>query len=406
MVEKLKTFWNKTKEALKKVSKKVYILTASILILVIVGVVVLVSTSNTYTVLFTGLSASETSSIVSFLAGQGVTDYKMENNDTILVPKNQEASLKAQLLMEGYPQTGFAYSYDTYYNNIGSLSTESERRTAWLHDLQDKMSAVVRCFENVKNATVDISLGEDNGYVLDYGRVTKASASVLVEMDGAAKLTKDQATAIRRYIANAVQGMAIEEVSITDTLGNRYSASDSMADAESSALKIQLEEEWENKIRTNVLQVLVPFYGAENVTVGVNCTVDVSQRTVNSRDVFLPGFAENGETDGKGIIGSQIYEYYVSREDDETIGGLVGSETNSDIPEYVEDIADPDGTETGLGGSGQVDYDNPYEETVAIYIAGRYHSEVLRFLRTYGCTFCKERTSSSGNYKLCRTSCT
>ena len=154
MGEKLKTFWNKTKEALKKVSKKVYILTASILILVIVGVVILVSTSNTYTVLFTGLSASETSSIVSFLAGQGVTDYKMENNDTILVPKAQEASLKAQLLMEGYPQTGFAYSYDTYYDNIGSLSTESERRTAWLHDLQDKMSAVVRCFENVKNAMV------------------------------------------------------------------------------------------------------------------------------------------------------------------------------------------------------------------------------------------------------------
>ena len=369
MVEKLKTFWNKTKEALKKVSKKVYILTASILLLLIVGIVIFVA-NRPYAVLFTGLSASETSSIVSFLAGQGVTDYKMENNDTILVPKDQEAALKAQLLMEGYPQTGFAYSYDTYYNNIGALSTESERRTAWLHDLQDKMSAVVRCFENVKNATVDISLGEDNGYVLDYGRVTKASASVLVEMDGAAKLTKDQATAIRRYIANAVQGMAIEEVSITDTLGNRYSASDSMADAEASALKIQLEEEWENKIRTNVLQVLVPFYGAENVTVGVNCTVDVSQRTVNSRDVFLPGFAENGETDGKGIIGSQIYEYYVSREDDETIGGLVGSETNSDIPEYVEDIADPDGTETGLGGSGQVDYDNPYEETVAIYTAG------------------------------------
>ena len=357
------------KEALKKVSKKVYILAASLLVVLIVVVVIVVA-NRPYTVLFTELSATETSSIVSFLEGQGVTDYKIENNDTVLVRKDQAASLTARLLMEGYPQTGFSYSYDTYYNNIGSLSTESERRTAWLHDLQDQMSAVVRCFENVKNATVNISLGEDTSYVLDRDSTVKASASVLVEMNGAARLTKDQATAIRRYIANAVQGLAFDNVTIEDTMGNRYGSSDSLADADASELKIQLEEEWENKIRTTVLQVLTPFYGADNVSVGVNCVVDVSNRTVNTRDVFLPSWADDGSTNGKGIIGSQIYEYFATRGDDTAIGGLVGSETNSDIPEYVEDEADPNGTELELGGSGQTDYDNPYEESVAIYTAG------------------------------------
>ena len=371
MNEKLKGLWEKVKETLKKVSKKVYIAAAVVLVALIAVIAVLAATHKPeYSVLFTGLSSSETSSVVTYLDSLGVTDYKVENRDTILVPTAQEESLKVRLLMEGYPQSGFAYDYSTYYENIGALSTESERRTAFLHDLQDKMSAVVRCFDNVKDATVDIGQGEDNSFILDSSKVTKTTASVLVEMDGAVKLTSQQAAAIRNYVAHAVEGLEIEAVYISDTMGNNYSTGGSMADSEASALKMQLEEEWENKIRTSVMQVLIPFYGEDNVRTSVNCTVDVSQKTVSSRDVFLPDYATDGSTNGKGIIGSQVYSYYVTRPGNETVGGLVGSETNSDMPEYVEDLADPNGTEEELGGDGQIDYDNSYEETVALYTAG------------------------------------
>lgn len=368
--EKAKASLEKVKETLKKISKKTYILIGTVLVLMAIAIGAVLLTSNPYSVLFTGLSSSDLSSIVSYLEGQGVTDYKIENSDTILVNKNQEASLKARLLMEGYPQSGFSYSYDTYYNNVGSLSTESERRTTWLHDLQDKMSAVVRCFDNVKNATVDINLGEDSSYVLDQNNKASASAAVLVEMSGTAKLTNDQATAIRRYIANAIQGMTFDAVTIEDTRGNRYTANDTTVDSEASSLKFRLEEEQANLIRSEVMQALVPFYGEDNVRVAVNCTVDVSQRTVSSRDVSLPEWAQDGSSNGAGIKGEQIYEYWVTREEDDSVGGLVGSQTNSDLPEYVENAADPNGSEQQLGGSGTIKYDNPYEETVAIYTAG------------------------------------
>ena len=371
MNEKVKGLWDKVKDVLKKVSTKVYIAAAVVLMVLIALIAVLTATYKPeYSVLFTGLSSSETASVITYLDGLGVTDYKVENRDTILVPAAQEESLKVRLLMEGYPQSGFAYDYSTYYNNVGALSTESERRTAFLHDLQDQMSAVVRSFENVKEATVKIGQGEDNSFILDSSKVTKTTASVLVEMDGAVKLTSQQAAAIRNFVAHAVEGLEIEAVYISDTMGNNYSTGGSMADSEASALKIQLEEEWENKIRTSVMQVLVPFFGEDNVRTSVNCTVDVSQKTVSSRDVFLPGYAQDGSTNGKGIIGSQVYSYYVTRPGNETVGGLVGSETNSDLPEYVEDIADPNGTESELGGDGNVIYDNPYEETVALYTAG------------------------------------
>jgi flagellar M-ring protein FliF len=365
--EKLKSFAEKAKEKAGKISKKVYIAAVVVLVVAAAALVILLN-NQPYAVLVTGVSTSEASSILTYLDSQGVTNYKVQNNDTILVPKGQEASLKAKILMEGYPQTGYAYS--TYTDNVSTLSTEAERNNAYLMFLQESMSNTIRNFDNVKDATVYINTGEDRSYVLDSGNVVNATASVVVTMNDGMKLSTEQATAIRSLVAHAVQGLEIDSVDITDTLGNHYGAVDDISGSDTSALKLQLEEEYENKIRTEVLQTLIPFFGSDNVKVSVSCVVDVSQRTVNSREVYLDDWAADGSTGGRGIIGSRIYEYSATRPTDDTVGGVVGTETNSDIPEYVEDLGTLTGNETEITASGQTDYDNSYDETVAIYTAG------------------------------------
>lgn len=365
MVEKAKTYLEQVKTFLKKVPKKVYIALVALLA-VAVGLVVWMN-NRPYEVLFTGLNTSEMSSILTYLDDTGVREYKVENNDTILVPQAQEASLKARLLMEGYPQTGFAYSSES---SAGMLSTESERREATKRDLQDRLSAVVRCFDGVRDAVVTIEPGEDRSYVLDSGNVVDAKASVFVTMEQGKLLTDAQADAIRTLVAHSVKSLDIDSVRISDAAGNTYNAGDSVSDGEASALKLQLEQEWENKIRTNVLQVLIPYYGEDNVRVGVNCTVDISQTVEDSTEVSLPEWADDGSTNGRGIVGSRIYNYVVVRDGEETAGGVVGTSTNSDIPEYVEDLPGLNGDETSLELSGQVDYNNSETKKHVIRTAG------------------------------------
>ena len=365
MFEKAKTYLEKVKAFLKKVPKKVYI--ALVTLLAVAVALVIWLNTRPYEVLFTGLNTSEMSSILTYLDDTGVTEYKVENNDTILVPQAQEASLKAQLLMEGYPQTGFAYSSES---SAGMLSTESERREAAKRDLQDRLSAVVRCFDGVRDAVVTIEPGEDRSYVLDSGNVVDAKASVFVTMEQGKVLTDAQADAIRTLVAHSVKSLDIDSVQISDATGNTYNAGNSVSDSEASALKLQLEQEWENKIRTNVLQVLIPYYGEDNVRVGVNCTVDISQTVEDSTDVRLPDWADDGSTNGRGIVGSRIYNYVVVRDGEETAGGVVGTSTNSDIPEYVEDLPALNGDETSLELSGQVDYNNSETKKHVIRTAG------------------------------------
>ena len=365
--EKVKTVFAKLGETLKKVSKVVWALIIAAVLIVIVAIVVFM-VNRPYATLFTGMNAEEMSSLLSQLETYGVTDYKVEDNNTVLVPAGQEPALKARLLMAGYPQSGFSYS--TYYDNISALSTESERNAALIHDLQDRMGATIRCFDNVRDAVVTISQASDSSYILDRDEIVSAEAGVMITMEPGTKLTTQQATAIRTLVASAVKGLSVESVAISDTLGNQYSTADGIVGGDASNLKLMLEEEYANKVRTQVYNALVDLYGEGNVKVSVNTVVDVSERTVNIHDVSLPDWAADGSTDGEGIKGSQIYEYYVIRGDDDTVGGLVGSETNSDLPIYVEDAADPDGTEVGLGGSGQVDYDNDTTDSVVVHVAG------------------------------------
>lgn len=359
--ERVKGFFGKVKEFLKKLSKKVYIAAAVILAVIIIAVAFLVAwKGQDYAVLVTGVSSQEASQVLQFLQERGISSYKIENDDTILVPSSQEANLKAGLLMENIGKTGFYYT--TYKENVSALSTEAERNNAWLMDVQERMGAVIRCFDGVRDAWVVITPGEDRSYILDSNNVVNATAAVTLEMEPNTTLSSDQAAVIRNFVSSSTQGLAVDDVKIGDIMGNNYPTFEENADDEASALKMQLEAEWANRIRTEVMEALLPFFGQDNVRVGVNCEVEVGLITEERHQVELPPYAQDGSTDGRGIRRSESDQYYVTRPGDGGVGGLVGTETNADIAEGVEALADPNGTETELGGSSQTDYDNTYSD--------------------------------------------
>lgn len=369
---RIKRGLGKAKDKIKSLSRKTLIIIAAVVAVVVIALVALaVSLSanrKEYAVLVTGVSANEASSVVNYLESQGVTNYKVENNDTILVPKGQEENLKARILMENLTESGFFYS--TYFDHINSLSTEAERNQITLFDLQDRLGATIRSLEGVRDAVVTITPGEDQSYILDQNVVVEAEASVTVTMIDGKALGEDMAAAIRHLVSHSIQGLEIGSVGIIDSLGNIYTEFGS-GTGDASERKLQLEMQMSNKIRTEVMKSLVPFFGEDNVRVAVNCEVDLGNVTEHRTDYWLPEYAQDGSTDGRGILDRESYGYGVGRPGEEGVGGLVGSETNSDIPEYVEDLADPDGTETALAGEGQKDYLTSNSEKDIYNDAGR-----------------------------------
>lgn len=353
--EKAKAFLGRMKERLKSVSRKAWIAIAAVLVVLIVAAAIaLTLNKQDYAVLVTQVSDTEASNILNFLSEQGVTNYRVEDGNTVMVPAGQEAALKARILMANLNQTG-----NYYMENLNSFSTNEERSYAKLQDLQNQMAATIRNFPNVVDAAVYITPGENRAYILDSGNVVEATAAVSVTMVEGQMLTDAQAQAIRDLIAHGVQGLTIDSVSISDTVGNIYLTEDAL-NGEISALKMQLQQGMENRIRTQVMNVLTPFFGEDNVRVGVTCEVEVDRTTEERHETILPEWAQDGSTDGRGIVGGEDWSYYVGRPGEELPGGLVGTESNSDLPEQVEAAAAPEDGDRALGGTKRVDYDNSH----------------------------------------------
>ena len=373
MKEKAKQIAAKVKQRWQSTSKKIKLLLGGcVLAAAIVAVVIaVVMATRPYTELFTGLSQSDQTAILTYFSDNGITDYRVEG-DAILVPENQKASLMAKVLVAGYPSAG--YDYGTYMDHVGSLTTESERNQLVLYDLQDYMAAVICNMDGVKKASVLLTPGEDNTYVLDSGDKVDASAAVQVTMEEGKTLSDSEVKAIRNLVSHGLSGLNVENVEISDSYGNTYSADDDFSNVENaSQLKMELEEKYNNLIRTRVMQVLLPLYGEDNVKVSVNTVVDLDRSYTDSTDYALEDWAQGS---GDEIIGTKIWDNSIVRDTGDTTGGVVGTQSNADLNTYVEEQAQPDGTEQAITTSGETDNLVDTSKQQVEHVAG-YISDVM-----------------------------
>lgn len=353
MQDKIKQVFAKVKHRWQAASRKlkVFLGCGLLVVVAVVAVVLLMQASRPYAVLFSGLSRTDQTAILTYFSDQGITEFRVED-DSILVPESQKQTLMAQVLVAGYPSSG--YDYGTYLNNVGSLTTEAERNQLILYDLQDYMAAVICKMEGVESADVLLTPGEDHTYVLGSGTSVDATAAVQVTMENGVTLTDNQVKAIRSLVSHGLSGLNVENVTIIDAQGNSYSSGDNLSDAQdSSQLKLELEEKYNNLIRARVLQVLQPLYGEDNVRVSVNTVVDLDRSYTDSTNYTLEDWAQGN---GDGIIGSEVWNNSIIRDDDGTVGGVVGTETNSDLNTYVTQQTQPDGSESVITTSGQTDH--------------------------------------------------
>ena len=346
MQTKLKGFWEKIKGFFAKLNKKTRILlgVCAAVILVLIVAAALLLNRKEYATLCTGLTASETSAVISFLSDNGVTDYKI-SGDSILVPAGREEQLQIQLVTSRTLNSGFFY--ETYFDKVGTFSTEAERQEAMRIATQEKLEAMIRQLDGIRDAQVMITPATERGYVLD-PQTSKASATVLVTPDGNRLLSAGTVESIRYMVSHAVKKLNVGDVTISDTYNNTYNDTASgvgqMADA--NALKLQYEQEVNNKVRSQVYEALRYIYGDDNVAVAVNTTVDMSRKVVESTKYAQP----EGSATNAGLIGEERWFWVIGEDGTIAQGGTVGTSTNSDIPLYPDRV--PNGVDDAPYSSG------------------------------------------------------
>ena len=353
---KLKGLWEKIKDFFKNMSKKMRIILAAALAVILIAIIVtavLLSGNKTYTALYQDMTPTEVQEVTTYLQNSGFTDYQVVNN-TVMVPDNQYASLIAQLAMQGYPKD--ASLFGSYWEHVGSMSTNSERQTAYLISIVERMETAIRTMPNVVDAVVTITPGESRTYVLE-DIATETVADVYVIMRSGCTLSDEAAVGIRQMVSRAWSGMTIDSVSLHDNVGNVYTGGTEASAGDALELQRILEERTANRIRSQVKHVLDGLYGAENVQVAVGVKVDVSRRITESTYYHQP----DGSYESGGLIGHELGYYALTRDGYQLVGGVPGTTTNSDLPTYMEDLAQD--TQANDGVVSSYERDNLVDET-------------------------------------------
>lgn len=341
-LDRIREFWSNLSGKAKKI-----VIASAVGLLVLSAAAAILFSRTDYTVLFSGMNDEEAQKVISLLQESGVT-YQYGDNGKILVPNGMADKMRAQMALDGYPKEGF--SYDILLNNSGMMSTESDKETYKLYDLQDRIGKTIRTFDGVKSAVVTINLAKNSKYVLDNDSDKKSSAYAVVHMNGGGSPSRQQVEGIQRLIAKSVADMDMSDVAVID--GNGIDVSvvrDEDGTSASGSKKSEYEEREEKKLEKGILDLLEGIYGRGNVRVTAKCTADLQK--VISEEIT---YSAPNQTDNSGYISQQKLSSQ-GNGPDAAVAGIPGAQSNTNVPQYNTKAA------AGNNGSYSSDSDTRYD---------------------------------------------
>ncbi len=252
------------------------ILSAGVVVAVMAGVLVWSSRPDMQ-LLYGRLDPKDAGDIASALDAQGVAYEVGAGGSSIRVPRSDVARVRMELASKGLP-TGSSVGYEIFDQGNFGIS-DFVQRTNYLRAIQGELSRTISQLDGVRGARVMVVMPENRLLVTDTSR--RSTASVFVDTGGS-RLALEAVNSIRSLVANAVEGLRIDDVSVVDNRGNVLSdelRQDGLGGGLTSGplrFRKSLEDYFSQKVETMLATVL----GPANAVVRVSVDVDTSSSTV------------------------------------------------------------------------------------------------------------------------------
>lgn len=318
ILKSITEFWGKLSSKTKKLA-----IGGTVAVVVIAVILTVILNKKEYVALFSGMDENETAEVMKQLQESNV-DYKYESDGTILIPEDQENVLRMKLAQSGHPSTGI--NYDIFTQNIDFMTTDYEKRQYEIFQLQERLQASIETISGVKKAIVTINVPDEKKFAWETEK-EESSASVKINLANGYTLSSAQTSGIMQLIVKSIEGLKEENVAIIDTDGNSLIVSDELKQTNTIKLKLEVEKEFEVETVAEVSELLAKIYGSENIKVSAKCTINFDKK-ISEMLQYLPD-----EETKKGVPGETQNEREITGPG-ETVGGVSGTETNSEIPTY------------------------------------------------------------------------
>ncbi len=322
---------SKIAEVFKKMEKgqKVRLFVLIAIIIIILAFVSVFLNQKSYTVLYSGMDTSDAGEVMTVLSDMGV-DAKAQGSGTILVEESVADTVRMELAAQGYPSSG--YSYDIFQNASGLGVTDMDKKIYYQFQIQDNLRQTILKMDKVDDVIVNIDMGEESSYVLADDE-TKPTASVMLTLKNGQKLSDGEAKAISEVVSTSISGLAPEDVRIVDSQMNVYSTNgdDVIGNVDS---QIALQDTVQQKLQTQIINLLKPVFGEDNVKAEVNVKLNFDSKFTESMEFEPPADG----TEGLVVSMSELVEEISS----DTGGTVAGIDANGTASQYLDAVDNDD----------------------------------------------------------------
>ena len=337
MTEKVKSVVTTVKTKWTDASKMAKILIVSIPIVVIAIIIVLcvlLNSNKSTAVLFSGLSSTEAGEIATAIQDLGVTEVTVNSNGDVIVPAEQENTLRMQMWTKGYPKS--TTNYDIWNNGKDLWSTDVDKRELKRQQLETRLGATIATFDGVQAATVNLTLPETSNYVISADK-GDSQCAVFLQLKEGKSLSNEEVRAIYRGVTTSVEGLTNDNVSVMDSKMNAYEWIDPALDevdtdedksgVDVARKRLDFEKEFVQVLKDGLGEMFTKMYGENGYAFNVSARLNYDARDVESTQY------EPVEGTDAGVKNHEDKITSAGRLDED--GGIVGVTANGDIsPDY------------------------------------------------------------------------
>ena len=186
--------------------------------------------------------------------------------------------MRMKLAIQGIPK-GEGIGYELLDKNTLGMS-DFMQHANYNRAVQGELARTISKFSGIESARVMI-VSPENRLLIDPGR--HATASVFLTMRGMVRPKVETVSAIQMLVANSVEGLSVDHVSVVDNSGNVLSTHDeegSLVAVTSSRLRAR--KELEDYLGEKVESMLEKIVGSGNVVARVSAQIATDSETITS----------------------------------------------------------------------------------------------------------------------------
>lgn len=269
----------------------------------------------TWSILYTGLDPKDAQAVVQELQTRKVEHRLTDSGTGVEVPLEAVSRLRMELAAKNLPGSG-RFGFMEMFAENGLAQSDRTQKIRYQKALEDELARTIESLDSVRAARVHLVLPGDRVF-LDDDDVAKAS--VTLSVDAGRTPGPDEVRSIVHIVAGAVQGLAVDRVSVVDTAGHTLWEGDGAASGLFSARQQELKAGVEKDINQKVARVLEPLVGAERYVVRTTADMDFQKVLRKERSV---------DPDSAALVSEQKQKDTSSSSTPGALGGTPGTASN------------------------------------------------------------------------------